>query len=85
VAPVGTEILLFPGSVLRLLLNANVVSSTPILVSLLMEVTHSSETSILTTATLCNVPEDDILHTLYDLDFLNVTRTYVKSCIMMRP
>jgi hypothetical protein len=36
--------------------------SSPILVTLMMDTIHSSETSILTIATQCNIPEDGILH-----------------------
>jgi hypothetical protein len=48
-------------SVLRLLVTANVVSSSPILVTLMMEAIQSCEATILTGATGRHIPEDDIL------------------------
>jgi hypothetical protein len=52
--------LLYLCSVCRLLATANVVSSSQIIVSLMMEELKPSETSILTRATGRNIPEDDI-------------------------
>jgi hypothetical protein len=51
-------------SVHWLLVMANVLSS-PSFVTLLMEVLHFSETSILTRATWHNIPEDGTQHSIY--------------------
>jgi hypothetical protein len=46
----------------RLLVTANVVPRSPILVTLMMEAIHASETSVPTRVTWHNIQEDGIRH-----------------------
>jgi hypothetical protein len=63
-------------SVRRSLVTANVVPSSPILVTLMMEALSSSETSVLTRATRHNIA-DDILQ---EVNCLTYTKCWLTFC-----
>jgi hypothetical protein len=75
--------------VFQLLVTANVVPSSLILVILMMEAINSSETLVLTRVTRRHIPEDDILHShsseklkSYERDFPPTYQGGTFSCLL---
>jgi hypothetical protein len=74
----------FLRSVLRLLLDANFVHRTPILVTLMNEEIRSSEMLVLIGATLCNIPEDGIVIAVKTSNFKEQKITNTRSQILIK-
>jgi hypothetical protein len=62
-------------SALRLLVTANIVPSSPILVTMTMEALRSPETLAVTRATRRDIPGDGILRKLLSLNILDILET----------
>jgi hypothetical protein len=67
-----------------LLVTANVIPNSPILVTLIMQALSSSETSVLTRATRSNIPEDGILHELMSYGYARKKAVEVYGVVTCR-
>jgi hypothetical protein len=56
-----------------LLVTVNIIPSSLILVTLMMDMIHSSKMSVLTRATWCHIPEDSSLQAKQELGQFSVT------------
>jgi hypothetical protein len=67
----------------RLLVTAHVVPSSPVLVTLMMDALRCPETSVLTRATWCNIPEDSSLHS-HRRENLKSYIHYLSLCVCVK-
>jgi hypothetical protein len=72
IGELGTTLARYEVILLRLIVTANVVPSSPILVTLMMEALRSSDTSVLTRVTRSNILEGGILHESSYVHYLNL-------------
>jgi hypothetical protein len=70
--------IVFLRSMLRFLVTANVVPSSPIPVTLMMKALRSSETSVLTRPTQCNIPGNGIIEN-YSVKNLSLCKLPLRS------
>jgi uncharacterized protein YggT (Ycf19 family) len=69
----------------RLLVTANVFASSPIVVTLILEMLRPSETSVLTRATRRTIAEDAILQFSYHIcDFISDSPTTLSVSVFIR-
>jgi hypothetical protein len=67
----------FVRDVLQLAVTANIVPSSPILITLIMEAIRSSEIAFLTTATRHHIPESGFLHS----HRREILKSYLHCCV----
>jgi hypothetical protein len=67
----------------RLLVTATIVPSSPI-VTLKKEGINSYETSVLTRATWCNIPEDAILHYYFHFQGSESEKLLIRFCLKLK-